>query len=87
MTTAQVAGAGAAVRSDDPVIPQPRHGTAAAVLRPYMGRWIAQDGLEILFDAESPQEVVGWLRRNGLSGTVWRVPATLTEAGSTQSTP
>lgn len=57
------------------------------MLRPYMGRWIAQDGLEILFDAESPQEVVGWLRRNGLSATVWRVPATPTEAGSTQSTP
>ncbi len=67
-------------------IPEPRHGTEAAVLRPYLGRWIAQDGLEVLFDAESPQEVVRWLRRNGLSATVWRVPATSTEAGSMLST-
>ena len=73
--------------SGGPDVPERRRGSEAAVLRPYVGRWVAQDGLEVLFDAESPQDVVRWLRRNGLSATVWRVPATAVEAGSMQSAP
>jgi hypothetical protein len=56
-------------------------------LEPYIGRWIAQDGLEVLYDADSPYDVVRWLRKNGLRATVWKVPATPEEAGSMLSTP
>ncbi|MGH3923359.1 MAG: hypothetical protein ACRDTT_10895 [Pseudonocardiaceae bacterium] len=34
-----------------------------------------------------PYDVVRWLRTNGLRATVWKVPATPEEAGSTLSTP
>jgi hypothetical protein len=56
-------------------------------LEPYIGRWIAQDGLEVLYDADSPYDVVRWLRTNGLRATVWKVPTTPEEAGSMLSTP
>jgi len=65
----------------------PHRGAEAAALEPYIGRWIAQDGLEVLYDADSPYEVVRWLRTNGLRATVWKVPATPEEAGSMLSTP
>lgn len=65
----------------------PHGGAEAAALGPYLGRWIAQDGLDVLFDADSPQEVLRWLRRHGLRATVWRVPGTAAEAGSTLSAP
>ena len=64
----------------------PHRGAEAAALEPYIGRWIAQDGLEVLYDADSPYEVVRWLRTNGLRATVWKVPATPEEAGSMLST-
>ncbi len=65
----------------------PHRGAEAAALEPYIGRWIAQDGLEVLYDADSPYDVVRWLRTNGLRATVWKVPATPEEAGSMLSTP
>ncbi|HEY3894483.1 MAG TPA: hypothetical protein VGL88_03850 [Pseudonocardiaceae bacterium] len=65
----------------------PHHGAEAAVLTPYIGRWIAQNGLEVLYEADSPYDVVCWLRKNGLRARVWRVPATPEEAGSMLSHP
>lgn len=65
----------------------PRDSAEAATLEPYVGRWIAQDGLEVLFDADSPRTVLRWLRKNALQARVWRVPATPAEAGSMQSSP
>ena len=65
----------------------PHRGAEAAALEPYIGRWIAQDGLEVLYDADSPYDVVRWLRTNGLRATVWKVPTTPEEAGSMLSTP
>ncbi len=65
----------------------PHRGAEAAALEPYIGRWIAQDGLEVLYDANSPYDVVRWLRKNGLRARVWRVPATPEEAGSMVSHP
>lgn len=67
--------------------PGPHGGAEAAALRPYAGRWVAQDGLEVLFDADSPEAVMRWLRRHGLRARVWRVPGAPTEAGSSLSTP
>ena len=51
-------------------------------MTPYIGHWIAQNGLEVLYEADSPYDVVRWLRKNGLRARVWRVPATPEEAGS-----
>jgi hypothetical protein len=36
----------------------PHRGAEAAASEPYIGRWIAQDGLEVLYDADSPYDVV-----------------------------
>ena len=65
--------------------PGPHGGAEAAALAPYRGRWVAQDGLEVLFDADGPEKVVRWLRRHGRRARVWRVPASPAEAGSTLS--
>lgn len=65
----------------------PHGGAEAAALTPYRGRWIAQDGLEILFDADSPEAVLRWLRRYGRQARVWRVPVSPIEAGSSLSVP
>ncbi len=65
----------------------PHGGAEAAALQPYQGRWIAQDGLEVLFDADSPEAVLHWLRRHGLRARVWRVPGAPVEVGSSFSTP
>ncbi|MGH8929639.1 MAG: hypothetical protein ACRDZO_03110 [Egibacteraceae bacterium] len=67
--------------------PGPHGGAEAAALHPYQGRWIAQDGLEVLFDAGSPKAVLRWLRRHGLRARVWRVPGAPAEVGSSMSTP
>jgi hypothetical protein len=72
---------------DGEVSTWPHQGAEAAALQPFLGRWIAQDGLEVLYDADSPHDVVRWLRKNGLRATVWKVPATPEEAGSMLSTP
>lgn len=65
----------------------PHGGAEAAILAPFRGRWVAQDGLEVLFDADSPAAVVRWLRRYRRSARVWRVPASPLEAGSFTSAP
>lgn len=71
----------------DLLLQGPHSGAESAALEPYAGRWVAQRGLEVLFDADSPQAVLRWLRRHGLQARVWRVPVTPVEAGSTLSTP
>lgn len=72
----------APVDDRDPISQQ---GAEAAALAPYRGRWVAQDSLEILFDAESPEAVLSWLRRHGLRARVWRVPASQADTGSALS--
>ncbi|MGH4013052.1 MAG: hypothetical protein ACRDSL_03795 [Pseudonocardiaceae bacterium] len=41
----------------------------------------------MLYEADSPYDVVRWLRKNGLRARVWQVPATPEEAGSMLSHP
>lgn len=65
----------------------PAGGAEARVLTPYVGRWVAQDGLEIVYDADSPDEVARWLRRHRRRARVWQVPGTPAEVGSTSSEP
>jgi hypothetical protein len=65
----------------------PHGGAEAALLEPFKGRWVAQDGLEVLFDAGSPEEVLHWLRRHRLQARVWCVPSSATQAGSALSSP
>ena len=65
----------------------PHGGAEAALLAPFRGRWVAQDGLEVLFDADEPEAVLRWLRRHGRSARVWRIPSTSLEAGSAMSAP
>ncbi len=65
----------------------PHEGAEAAALEPYRGRWVAQEGIEVLFDADSPEAIVRWLRRHGRTARVWRIPAALVEAGSALTAP
>ena len=53
----------------------------------YQGRRVAQDGDEVLFDADSPEAVLDWLRRQGRSARVWLVPSSPSETGSMLSSP
>lgn len=64
-----------------------RQHAEAETLASFTGRWVAQDGLEVLFDAESFEDVVVWLRRHDRTARVWRVPGTPGEAGSASATP
>ncbi len=57
-------------------------GRLNALLETYAGRWVAQDGARILFDADSPEDVIAELRRRGEIATVWRVPASKFEASA-----
>ncbi len=65
----------------------PYDGAEAELLARFSGRWVAQQGLEVLFDADSPQAVVRWLRRHHRVARVWRVPASPAETGSALSAP
>jgi hypothetical protein len=73
--------------SNDGTAVGPRGGAEAALLAPFRGRWVAQDGLEILFDADQPEAVLHWLRGHGRSARVWRVPVSALETGSALSSP
>lgn len=47
----------------------------ADVLRPYRGRYVARKDETVLVDADTPHEVVAWLREHGIDGaTVFRAP-------------
>jgi len=65
----------------------PQGGAEAALLTPFRGRWVAQDGLDVLFDADRPEAVLQWLRRHRRSARVWLVPSSPLEAGSALSAP
>ena len=65
----------------------PHAGAEAALLAAFRGRWVAQDGLEVLFDADEPEAVLRWLRRHGRSARVWRIPSSALEAGAALSAP
>lgn len=65
----------------------PRGTAEAALLQAHLGRWIAQDGVEVLYDADRVESVLGWLRRHGRRARVWRVPGSPEQAGSALSTP
>ena len=59
----------------------PHRGREADVLRPFMGQWIAQRGLEVLVAADRPEEVLAWLERhNQEADAMFLVPADETQA-------
>ncbi|MGI9079870.1 MAG: hypothetical protein ACR2GF_03475 [Acidimicrobiales bacterium] len=52
-----------------------RRKAGADILRPYRGRYVARKDDRVLFDADTPQEVLTWLGDNGIEGAVvFRVP-------------
>ena len=64
-----------------PERPGPHGGREADLLRPLAGRWVAQRGLEVLVDADTPQAVLQWLERNNQQAdAMFRVPRDETEA-------
>lgn len=78
---------GATEPAPERVVEGPRGGAEAALLAAFRGRWVAQDGLEVLFDADEPEAVLCWLRRHGRSARVWLVPSTSLDTGSALSAP
>ncbi|MFN8232353.1 MAG: hypothetical protein U0V56_02335 [Actinomycetota bacterium] len=61
--------------------PGPHLGREADLLRPFVGRWVAQRGLEILVAADTPQAVLAWLERYGQrADAMFRVPTEEPEA-------
>jgi hypothetical protein len=64
--------------------PGPHGGKEADALRPYMGQWVAQRGLEVLVSAKEPQAVLAWLERHGQKAdAMFRVPSDETDAAGT----
>lgn len=58
-----------------PPRPGPHGGREADALRPYIGQWVAQRGLDVLISAETPQAVLAWLERhNQAADAMFRVP-------------
>jgi hypothetical protein len=56
--------------------PGPHRGREADALRPFVGQWVAQRGLDVLVAAETPQAVLAWLERhNQRTDSMFRVPA------------
>jgi hypothetical protein len=61
--------------SADAPRPLPQGGREAEILRPYMGKWVAQRRLEVLVAADTPQEVLAWLERHDqYADAMFRVP-------------
>ena len=61
--------------------PGPHRGREADLLRPFMGQWVAQRGLEVLVAADTPHEVLAWLERhNQRADAMFRVPGDEAEA-------
>jgi hypothetical protein len=66
-----------------------RRKAGADILRSYRGCFVGQRDEQVLVDADTPHEVVAWLREHGIEGaTVFRVPLDptvdiLTAAGPT----
>jgi len=61
--------------------PMPHGGLEADLLRPFVGRWVAQRGLEVLVAAYSPFEVLAWLESHDRHAeAMFRVPGHAAEA-------
>ncbi len=61
--------------ADPPERAGPQEGVEAEALRPYIGKWVAQTGLEVLVAADTPQEVWDWLHRHDVyADGMFRVP-------------
>ncbi|MGH8774653.1 MAG: hypothetical protein ACRDWI_05575 [Jiangellaceae bacterium] len=59
----------------------PHGGQEADALRPHVGQWVAQRGLEVLVAADTPEVVLAWLERhNEKADGMFRVPASDVEA-------
>lgn len=67
-----------AVRLPEPTIRpevEARGKARADILRPYVGRFVARKAGQVIFDAETPHEVVHWLDGQGVEGAaIFRVP-------------
>lgn len=64
----------------------PHGGRQAAVLRPYMGKWVAMSSpTEVLVAADTPEQVLSWLARHERQASfgMFRVPASEAEAVGT----
>jgi hypothetical protein len=54
----------------------PHGGREADALRPYVGKWVAQRGIEVVVAADTPEEVLAWLEQhNQYADGMFRVPA------------
>jgi|SRR4051794_18638025 len=63
-------------------VPSGPGGGEAEILRPFIGRWVAQRGLEVLVDAETPAEIVQWLAKHRQrADMMFRVPESEAQAG------
>lgn len=59
----------------------PHGGREAEALRPFVGKWVAQKGIEVLVAADTPEEVLRWLEEhNQWADGMFRVPRTKAEA-------
>ena len=59
----------------------PHGGQEADLLRPFVGRWVAQRGMEVLVAADTPQAVLAWLERhNQHADAMFKVPVDRAEA-------
>lgn len=60
--------------------PGPHRGREADLLRPFVGQWVAQRGLEVMVAADTAQAVLQWLERNSQQAdAMFRVPRDETE--------
>jgi hypothetical protein len=67
------AGGGQTRRAAEATVPY--RSAEADALRPYIGRWVAVRDSEVLYAADSPEEVYEWLvRHDQRAGALFRVP-------------
>lgn len=59
----------------------PHGGAEAEMLRPFVGQWVAQRGMEVLVAAETPEAVLAWLERHDeRADAMFHVPGGLPDA-------
>ncbi len=64
-----------ALPSSLPGRPGPHGGAEAAALKPFVGMWVAQKGIEVMVAADTPEEVLAWLERHDqYADGMFRVP-------------